>query len=327
MNIPAPPERLMPLRRPALIISSLSLLVILTVGPACDFGKHSQRAPNVEIEGDGSWYKGSNEEKEYLLKTFPAEGEKTIPWPPEELRRYVDISVDVTKSSFSSVILYRGKKISWAEYNIRKFSEYLVKEHVLLPGDRITLRIFGSKPNSQEMSQDQSLDIANPPLQVKIKADVYTNRYNDRHLQVAKVWSDTPDGEKETVNTIEEWCLKQIGKEIYTKSPLLNHMANVKRNTDSKKGKRVLIFITDAHIDFENLYFSPAHYSDELVAGIRKGVEELNLKPFDNPDPNVSIIIFGLNYQGDERFRLKQQELLRWFFDKQDPQLVTLIVS
>lgn len=312
------------LKRFALLLSSLSLFTILAINYSC---KYEQRPPNIEIEGDSYWYKGSNEEKEYLLKTFPGENKKTISWPPEELQRYVDISVDVTQSSFDNKILYHSKKISWAEYNVRKFAEYLTNEHILLPGDRITLRIFGSKPNSQEISQDQSWDIINSPLQIEIEATIYQNRFNDRHLKVVNISSHYSDSESETVSKIQEWCLQQLNEEKYTKSPLLHHIANVKRSTDSKKVKRLLIFITDGHIDFEDEYFSPANYSEKLIAKIKKTVEELKLKPFDNPDPNTSVIIFGLNYQGDERFRQKQEELLRWFFDKQDPKLVTLITS
>ncbi len=60
---------------------------------------------------------------------------------------------------------------------------------------------------------------------------------------------------------------------------------------------------------------------------IKNATEELKLKPFASPDPNVSVVIFGLNYAGDERFRQTQEALLRWFLDKQDPRFVTLIAN
>lgn len=302
----------------------MSLLAVLVSSPSC---KHEHREPNIEIEGDSSWYDRSKEEKEYLLKTFQREERKTISWPPEELARYVDISIDVTQSGFDSRILYKDRVIPWAEYNVHKFAGYLIKQHVLLPGDKITLRIFGSKPNQKEISQDQSLELTDPPLQIEVESQVYTNRYDDRHLKVVHVSSGYAGTENKTVSDIENWCLKQINSDVYTKSPLLHHISNVKRGTDWMKVKRLLIFVTDGHIDFEDSYFSPADYSDKLISKIKKTVEDLKLRPFNDADPNTSIIIFGLNYRGDERFRQKQEELLRWFFDKQDPRLVTLIVS
>src|ERR1700759_3075944 len=108
------------LRRIALLASFTGLLVALAASPSC---KHDPREPNIEIEGDGSWYDNSKEEKEYLLKAFQAEERKTISWPPEALARYVDISIDVTKSGFDSKILYKDSVISWAEYNVHKFAE------------------------------------------------------------------------------------------------------------------------------------------------------------------------------------------------------------
>jgi hypothetical protein len=272
--------------------------------------------------GDQSWYKGTEEEKQYLLKTFPSDGRKTIPWPPEDLARYVDISIDVTQSSFNSRILYRGKEIPWAEYNVQKFTDYLLKEHVLLPGDRITLRIFGADPKNQKIAQDQSWDIINPPLQVDVQATVYTSRYFDRHLIVTPTTKNYSEFERNTVSQIEDWSLDKIRKEIYTKSPLLHHIANVKRNTDSKTVKRLLIFVTDGHIDFEDVYFSPDDYSEQTVEMIKNAADELKLKPFTNPDANVSVTIFGLNDRGDEHFRQKQDGLLRWFFDKQNVALM-----
>ncbi|MDQ1590258.1 MAG: hypothetical protein QOG71_885 [Pyrinomonadaceae bacterium] len=311
-----------------LLIPLLGSLAVIASISSCKVGNNKSREPNIEIEGASSWYKETKEEKEYLLKTFyQDETSKIISWPPEELQRYVDISIDATQSSLDSKILYQGKEISWAEYNVRKFAEYLIKGHVLLPGDKITLRIFGSKPNKQEISQDQSLDIVNLPSQIEIASTIYTSRYKDRHLKVVKIVSNYSDDENETVSKIQSWCLQQISNDIYTKSPLFHHIANVKRNTDSKKVKRLLIFITDGHIDFEDLYFSPRDYSEHTIIKIKKTVEELKLRPFDKPDPNTSVIVFGLYYKFDERFRQKQSELIRWFFDQQDPNLVTLITS
>jgi hypothetical protein len=193
---------------------------------------------------------------------------------------------------------------------------------LLIPGDRITLRIFGAEPKKKKIAQDQSWDIINPPLQVDVQATVYTNRYNDRHLVVTPTTKNYSDYERSTISQIEKWGLDKIGKEIYTKSPLLNHIANVKRNTDSRSGKRLLIFITDGHVDFDDVYFSPADYSDETIEKIKNVAEELKLKPCTSLDPNLSVIIFGLNDSGDERFRQQQEALLRWFFDKQNITLV-----
>jgi len=225
-------------------------------------------------------------------------------------------------------MLYRGREMSWAEYNANKFADYLLNEHVLLPGDRITLRIFGSNPNpkkKQKLSQDQSTDIVNPPLQIEIQSTVYTARYNDRNLKVLKTSGNAVDYERRTVSQIQDWSLDKIRQQIYTKSPLLDHIASIKRNSDSKTGKRLLIFVTDGHIDFEDVYFSPADYRDEIVDKIMNTAEELKLKPFPDSNPNVSVIIFGLNDGGIERFRQKQEALLRWFCGKQDTRLVTLI--
>lgn len=311
------------------LLSLTSLLVVLVlVNSLCD---HEQRAPKIDMEGEASWYKDSQEEKEYLLRVFPVapvEGKKTIPWPPEELARYVDISIDVTESSFSYRMLYRGKEIPWAEYNVNKFADYLMNEHVLLPGDRVTLRIFGSNPTlkkDQKLSQDQSWDIINPPLQIEIEYQTYTARFNDRHLKIVKTSGNYGDYERQTVSQIQEWCLDKVRQQIYTRSPLLDHIATVKRNTDSKTVKRLLIFVTDGHIDFEDVYFSPTDYSDEVVNKIRNTVEELRLKPFPDPNPNVAVMLFGLNDGGKERFRQKQEALLRWFFSNQDQRLVTFV--
>ena len=302
------------------VLSSVVLLVCL-LGSMCE--KHS-RPPNIDFEGDASWYHGSEEEKQYLLKTFPADGRKTIPWPPEELARYVDISIDVTQSSFTDRINYRGTRMPWAEYNVRKFADYLRKNHGLLPGDRITLRVFGTEPENQKkkIAQDQSVDIINPPLQVDVQAATYTARYNDRHLVVDVATKNYADFERNTIDQIEDWSLDQIRKDVYTKSPLLDHIANVKRLTDSKTVKRLLIFVTDGHIDFDDVYFSPDDYSQQTVDKIKNDAEQLKLKPFTTPDPNVSVIVFGLNDRGDERFRQRQESLLRWFFDQQPALLI-----
>jgi hypothetical protein len=300
--------------------SSAGVLLILSISFSCD-GKHD-RSPTIEFEGNASWYKGSDQEKEYLLKTFTSETKKAIPWPPEELARYVDISIDVTESSFTNRILYRGREIPWAEYNVHKFTDYLLKEHVLLPGDRITLRVFGAEPKRQKISQDQSWDIINPPLQIEIESAVYTSRHNDRHLKVMSTTVNYADYERNTVSQIEEWGLDRIRKEIYTKSPLLHHIANVERNTESKTVKRLLIFVTDGYIDFDDVYFSPADYSEPIVEKIKNAVEGLKLRPSSDAEANTSVIIFGLNDRGDERFRQKQESLLRWFFGKQNAVLL-----
>jgi hypothetical protein len=307
-------------RRVQNLFASAGILLLLSISLACD-AKHD-RAPAIDFDGDASWYKQSEREKQYLLKAFPGEAKKTIAWPPEELARYVDISIDVTQSGFNDRILYRGKEISWAEYNVHKFSDYLLKEHILSPGDRITLRIFGENPKNHNISQDQSWDIIDPPLQIEIESTVYTNRYKDLHLKVEVTSKNSLNYERSTVSQIEDWSLDKVRKEIYTKSPLLNHIANVKRNTDSKTVKRLLIFVTDGHIDFDDVYFSPGDCSEQTIEKIKSSAEELKLRPFNDADGNVSVIIFGLNDRGDERFRQKQESLLRWFLGKQDAVLV-----
>jgi len=309
----------------------LPLVCLAVTALGTSFCNHERRPPKIDFDGDASWYRNTDEEKEYLLRTFPespVEGRKTIPWPPEELARYVDISVDVTQSSFSYRMIYRGQEMSWAEYNANKFADHLVNQHVLLPGDRITLRVFGSNPAKKKnprVSQDQSWDLINPPLQIDVEYQVYTSRFNDRHFKILKTSSSDTSYERNTASQIREWCLAQIRQQVYTKSPLLEHIATVKRNTDSKTMKRLLIFVTDGHVDFEEVYFSPADYSDQLVNRIHNGINALSLKPFAEPNPKVSVMLFGLNDGGDERFRQKQETLLRWYFANQDPHLVNLV--
>lgn len=295
-----------------------------------------QRGPELEVKGETSWYKGTPEEKQYLLSTFKeSTGVKTISWPPEELRRIVDISVDITGSGYKREVLFNDQKMPLAEYNLRKFREYLLENAVLQPGDRIYVRLFGAKPGGQDVDVDEYKRIDYPGLQVDVQATVFDRRFHDVEIAASNVSSTSTATTQQVVDSVAGWFLPYVethrsNNEAFMQSPLLQHVFRVcQLHRSNNLAKKLYIFVTDGHFQVGDYYFSPSTFSEKRVSidALKKTVERMKIKPFTEPDRSSSVILFGLAPNGVEEFRQAQQQILQWFFDPLSPRSVELVFN
>lgn len=296
------------------------LLIALVLQPSCEIPRREAR---LQIEGKKDWYIQSEKLDKFLLEQYQEDGEFKLEYPPEQFSRNVYVSIDVTKSGFDSLIRFDGKEISWNEYNVRKFCDYLVDRKILQPGDRIKLQIFGSYPNQTEnpkiirkIPQDESFDINVPKTTIIFKSRILTSKYNDLLLDVTEVQKQD-NYEHEAKKKILDWSIDKIKNPHYNKSYLFNHVSSVIQAANPS-GSNVFFFITDGHIDFENNYFSPANFSPNLVTKIKHRIDELKLRPFfggQNEYDNLSVVFHGLNSNGNLDFKNSQEEFLKWFLE------------
>lgn len=330
----------------------ITLIVVFTPGLfSCgeEPSPSDPKEPKIEVVGDREkvfWYKGTSEEKNYLIKNFTESAlRKVISWPPHELRRTVDISIDITGSGYQSQFMLENTLLPLGEYNIKRFHDYLLgdngrlPEPVLQPGDLIFVRLFGEGKN---FNQAEEKMFECPKVQAEIEVSVSTRRFDrDLKIFVRKVLSNPVDSLKQTADLIRNWSLQQLklmrdSSEDFG-SPLLTHISRVcNRYAQTAHAKKLFIFVTDGHFSVgDSYYFSPGNYpSDEMtVEKIKNQIAMMQTKPFSHADPNSRVILYGLTPIGltsnkevfrNEAFLQAQERIMLWFFEPIDSQVIII---
>lgn len=315
------------------VIDALVLIFIpllLTSLSSCD--RQTSRTPTLEIVGDDSWFKsyGTREDTLFFLENYKRDFDPiTIAWPPNHRRRLLDISVDATGSCYWYKVKDQDKEMFLAEFNLRKLCEYLRSEKVLLPGDKIQLRVFGKSFGRNDAIGREFCSLDLPTQRLTLKGKILTRRYRDLQIIVRKVESPRKEVEN-IIDSIFTWYLPRISRgtvgtsERYKESPLLEYVKKViDENRMKKSTQTIFIFVTDGFFQLDHLDFRPKKYKAEpnLPSKIKERIDELSLKPFNQQEPDMLITIRGLNNGGDLEFENAQKELLEYFFDPQPLQL------
>src|SRR5687768_11186939 len=227
-----------------------------------------RQVENPEIIGDTSWLdKNSPEQREYLLGLFQDKGDTNtvISWPPDTLRRTIDISVDVTGSGYQRESLYQGTRMPLAEHNVRKFiEERLLNE--LRAGDKIVMRIYGSMPGGKRVAVDEKTTINFVQDQVSLYVTNPSRRRGHVQIIVRKVERAALETRRSFTDQVLNWFtvfLKRASQqnEKFEASPLLQHVRTICKEYSSNTEPIWLVFITDGHFHLGNLYYSPTTYS------------------------------------------------------------------
>jgi hypothetical protein len=127
------------------------LLIILQFTSSCREDKVKKDRLEVIKSPNSSWYSGNYKEDTLLLNLLS--GDTNLYWPPNELCRIIDISIDITGSAYKPKVNYNGNEINLAKYNIYRVAEFLKRNNLFKPGDNITVRIFGNLPNHNNIQQ------------------------------------------------------------------------------------------------------------------------------------------------------------------------------
>lgn len=288
---------------------------------------------NPEIIGDTSWLdKDLVDQRQYLVRSFQGKGDLStvIDWPPENFKRTVDVSVDVTGSGYQRESLYQGRRMPLAEHNLRKFIEERLTNE-LKAGDRIIMRIYGSMPGGQRLTVDEKQRLEFP--QDKIEVDVKNPSRKQGHVQiiVKSVHRAELTIRNEFAQKILDWFLVFVRRaaqanERFESSPLLQYMRTVcEQDTLNNNEPKLIAFITDGHFHLSGTYYDPTTYTQKAntVDRIKRTITDMQIKPFKQPDSSTKILLFGLCSDGDEGFRRAQSDILKWFFDPQPVEIVS----
>jgi len=295
------------------------------------------REAKLILVGESAWfepYKSLSESNSYLLKNYTQESKlESIEWPPKDLRRLVDISVDVTGSCYNTLVTYNNEVIPLAKYNLLKLCEKLEAGNILLPGDNIILRLFGSNYGDSGANGRESKGIQIPPMRIETEIRVLTRKHNDLELLVKKVISDK-FSINATIEDLRKWFMPFVTRsakpnERYKESPFLEHVKRVvEESLMSKSVRKVFIFVTDGWFQVGNpnniLNFQPSIFDNDksIINKIIDFVQRSNLKPSAEACQNTSIYLIGLNDGGNPEFRKAQRDLFTWFFE---PQKISII--
>lgn len=309
-------------KEPKAFCLSIVVIACLYIG-SCD----TPASSSFEINGD--CFKGTSEEKEYLARTYEKDFSGNIPWPPDNLGRIVDISLDVTGSVYQREVIFQDHRMSLAEYNLRKLVDYLSTNDVLQAGDRIFMRLFGAKPGGVDIISDQASEVLFPAEQVELKVQVFS-RIKLVKITGHRVASDHAAYRKQVVEFILNWFLQHVKEsrkenEQYMNSPLLEHIGKIRNLYQSKNSsQKLFIFATDGHFNLGEYYFGPANYTkdNKLPDKIKQSVLNMKIKPFTENDANSTVILFGLTSNDRPMFRIAQEDLLKWFFEPQPVMLI-----
>lgn len=311
--------------------TNFMIILLIAIAAFCA-GCDNPPEENPEIIGDSSWYdKNSQEQQQYLLKTFQGRGDinSVIDWPPDNLRRIVDISVDVTGSGFTRESLYQGRRMSLAEHNLRKLiDERLVKE--LKPGDKIMLRIYGSMPGGENVNVDEKMSLEFPAD--KIDVDVRNPSRKNGQVQVIVKKVDHADlgQRKQLIEQILNWFLgfirqAELKNGRFEASPLFQFIRNIcSQYSTAKDTPKLLIFVTDGHFKVGDLYYDPSTYRQRShsIDRIKTIITTSRLKPFTESIDKTKIMLFGLYSDGDEGFKQAQEDIFHWYFAPQPVELL-----
>jgi hypothetical protein len=309
-------------------------MIVLLMGIAVFYtGCDNPPEENPEIIGDSSWYdKNSPEQQQYLLKTYQGRGDinSVIAWPPDHLRRIVDISVDVTGSGFTRESLYQGRRMPLAEHNLRKLlDEYLVNE--LKPGDKIMLRIYGSMPGGENVNVDEKASLEFPADKIEVDVRNPSRKNGQVQIIVKKIDHADVGQRKQLIEQILNWFIEFIRQAErangrFEASPLFQFIRNVcSQHSAAKETPKLLIFVTDGHFKVGDLYYDPSTYRQRShsIDRIRTIITNSRLKPFTEPTDKTKLVLFGLYSDGDEGFKQAQEDIFRWYFSPQPVELLT----
>lgn len=306
-------------------IAEILVLVMLGMSVCCNNHKVTD-PPKYEFSGLLS--NATAEEKDYLSATLTSNPKGPIEWPPKALRRIIDISLDVTGSVYQRSIIYQDRHLNLAEYYSFILYDYLVRNEVLRPGDHLVVRLYGAKPGGRDILVDQFAEMDCPPDALDIEVTSYS-RLNQIEIRGKQLTASDPKARDQIPKNVRQWFLDHVkagSKETdqLMNSPLLDHIHKVVSVHSQNKGmEKVFIFVTDGLFSVGDLYFQPKINlkATRVIEKIKERCATLQLKPFKDFDPKVSVIILGLTANGVPEFQAAQEQLLRWFFD---PQTVTL---
>jgi hypothetical protein len=308
------------------------LLIIIILFGLFQYGCEPERNPQLELYGETAWFETfkAKVDSQYLLSNYTQSFEsKNIDWPPRELRRTVDISLDVTGSCYWTHIQYNGEVIPLAKYNLLRFCEMLKFDKVIHSGDRVILRLYGSKYGIKGADTRESIEIEIPPMHLYTKGTILTKKHDDLQFYVKNVTIDTIQIYS-AIDSIKQWLLPfvisaQQPSDQYKESLLLGHIDHVVHEYPvSNEISRIFYFITDGWFQVDGTDFNPSTYlADKLIIEkIKSYVVQSKLKPFFEKQRTTCVVFYGLNSGGNVEFQRVQEKLLNWYLS---PQNITLI--
>jgi len=303
----------------------------------------AKRPPAVEITynnpADTGFINTTPAVSAYLLAKYDRNFKTAdVIWPPDELCRVIDISLDVTGSCFDKKVLLRegGPETPLAAYFVDQLSRFLVNEIPLEAGDRIYLRLYGARKYNAP-GETSNLDPRSfTTLQVrkarlKISGERLSRRHNDLALTVEEVHAGADGGlaPSAAVKRIGDWFSPQVRAcepvgERYDESPLLKHIKDTVQQhpAGETQGNRIFIFLTDGKFQYGGLWFDadPKHHGTREAIATR--VTEDGYKPFAAREANTRVVVMGLNSDGNPAFDREQADFLRWYFSPQPVELI-----
>ncbi|MBK9719520.1 MAG: hypothetical protein IPO85_18785 [Saprospiraceae bacterium] len=287
---------------------------------SCD-AKKGKREPIIDsIEGEHSWFSKTKIDTMYFLNTFISDKRDTIEFPPKQLEREVDISLDVTGSVFQKTIKFNDTIISLAEYNVIKLCKFFEENNILKAGDDIILRLFGSHPNGKNIQLDKSLKLSVSKIKIDLEVKRFSRKYMDMKLIVHAINKDSEIND--IILKIKKWSIENVlenktSNEKYTTSPFLEYIHNIHSGYKENKGninkERLYIFVTDGHFYVDDFEFKPSNYQTYTITALKETIKNLKIFPtFDSTD-NASIVFIGLNSEGNNSYFIAQKVMLSWF--------------
>jgi hypothetical protein len=311
----APTQRRFALhRRPALLFTGTVLTSLLGI-VSCE---GNARAPAVIVSGYKSWYHATKAESSYLLDAITRDGAGVLEWPPREETGLLYVSFDLTCSVFERKVLHNNRRLTLAEYNTSRLSEFLHSQDVVSPGDLLIVKVFGTRPGGDDVLYDLSAQYHCPPLRLHYTAERFSRRFNDLAIEVDRPQADPGAPAREAVDSVITWCgaavrSAPIGDVVPNDSPLLESVRQVIQAAVASRRQQIrIIFVTDGHFDFPGGYFSPATFQADtgILGRVLQRTTHGSILPSPTPSPISSIVFLGMDDRGCFAFRGAWEQIM-----------------
>jgi len=295
-----------------------AVLILLNIG-----GCEEKRAHRLEIIGAANWFNSSRADTAYLFNKFKSNFQGKLEWPPQELSRVIDISMDLSYSMYMGRVIYNDLSITIAEFNAFMLKDFL--HEILKPGDLVRARILGKNRLSGEIASKEYVEFRIPPDTLLIDARILYRKYNDLVITVkSQVKNDKLAFNYHEI--IHGWFSSEVkkagtGSGKWMQSPLLEQMASViDQYEDHNLHELIVVFVTDGWIEDDvSIRFWPRYYSQfsNVIEKMKEIIDKPGMKPNALLSADTQIILLGLRDEGNRGYRYAQKEIFKYFFNGQ----------
>jgi hypothetical protein len=306
------------------------LLFIMTI-ISCKSGEKTAKDTGTDTEKDSAFvfimndYKVgfSDTDKAFLIKKYKGSEEEsidTLPWPPKESTQKIILKIDVSGTMFMKQfgVIKNGKPVPFFHYSLAKLMAYFRDNNSFDNVSEISIVLFGSKPQGQNISMDESIDIEVPKGRLMVHKYFYSANNNETEIDVTgyekpKNYEIYTVVEKAIMDLTKPYRVEESKVPICVReSPLLEDIVINCSNLKDYPGKKSLIYMTDGYFKINS--------TQELTPGSATTLVNLKeqfggLQQRIPKDKDIQFLFFGMNTVDNLQFRDKLNGFYEWYLN------------